>query len=338
VPEIQPSGVKCINCNDYPFMNTLSPIVLFAYNRPFYTEQCLKSLSKNKLADQSILYVYCDGPKLDSSDEELQRIADVRAIVRAKKYCKELVVIESEKNKGLAASVVEGVTEIVNKYGRVIVLEDDLILSPFFLQYMNQALDLYEDVPQVMQISAHIFNTRYKLPETFFYNEASCWGWGTWARAWKYLNMDAQDLLEKVKKSPNYAMFDLERSFIWQLESNVRGNLNTWAIRWNTSIFLNNGLCLHPRKTLTKNIGIGNTATHTSNLDERTLQQKLLPFVKVEKIELKECEVVYEALHAYFHPSVIDTFRQFMINLRQRVFRKLSKMMSSVSIKTSNLP
>jgi len=115
----------------------LAPIVLFCYNRPWHVEQTLEALSKNELADQSILYIYCDGPKPDATEEQIAKIAEVRQVIRKKQWCKEIHIIENDKNKGLGTSIIDGVSEIIKIYKKVIVLEDDLLTSPFFLDYMN---------------------------------------------------------------------------------------------------------------------------------------------------------------------------------------------------------
>ena len=148
--------------------NYLAPIVLFVYDRPWHTNQMLDSLAANKLADQSVLYIYSDGPKENSTIEQLKRINDVRELIRERKWCKEVNIVESKKNKGLANSIVDGVTEIVNRYGKIIVLEDDLVLSKGFLKYMNDSLSFYQNNNEVMHISGYMEPVNSNLPETFF--------------------------------------------------------------------------------------------------------------------------------------------------------------------------
>ncbi len=180
----------------------LAPIVLFVYNRPWHTEQALNALMQNELAGQSVLYIYADGPKENPGDEQLKNIEEVRKVIRWQQWCKEVIIIEADNNKGLAASIVDGVTEIVNKHEKVIVLEDDIVTSVGFLKYMNEALTLYKDDERVLEVSAFMFPIQSAgLPDTFFYNANSCWGWGTWKRAWKYYNNDALDLYKKLKEN-----------------------------------------------------------------------------------------------------------------------------------------
>jgi GT2 family glycosyltransferase len=120
-------------------LQELSPIILFVYNRPSHTEQTLKDLMQNELADQSVLYIYADGPKENATEEQIKKINEVRQLIRSKTWCKEAHIKEAEKNKGLADSIIDGGTEQVNKYGKVIVLEHDLITARGFLKYMNKA-------------------------------------------------------------------------------------------------------------------------------------------------------------------------------------------------------
>ena len=170
---------------------SLAPIVLFVYNRPWHAEQTLNALMKNELADQSVLYIFADGPKDNATEDQLNKIKEVRQVIRSKRWCKEIHIIESDKNKGLANSVIDGVTKIVNKYGKIIVLEDDLVTAKGFLHFMNNALDKYEEEEKVMEVSG--FNFPLKIAHknsAHFLLFASSWGWATWKRAW--VQFDAQ--------------------------------------------------------------------------------------------------------------------------------------------------
>src|SRR5476651_318519 len=135
----------------------LAPIVLFVYNRPHHTEQALNALKLNGLASESTLYIFADGPKKGAPAETLADIKKTREVIRGKKWCKDVFIIEAEANKGLAASIINGVTDVVNKHEKVIVLEDDIITSKYFLQYMNDALSVYEDEQKVISVGAFNF-------------------------------------------------------------------------------------------------------------------------------------------------------------------------------------
>ncbi len=284
-------------------MLQLAPIVLFVYNRPWHTEQTLNALFENELADQSVLYIYADGAKENATDSQLKTIEEVRKVIRQKKWCKELHIIESKKNKGLADSIINGVTEIVNQYGKVIVLEDDIVTSKGFLKYMNEALGLYQNEDKVFHISGYMFPVKGELPETFFYRQTSCWGWATWAKQWNQLETSPQKLMEELEDHNLLKEADIDgtNQFIAQLQSNVNGTLKTWAVLWHFSAFLKEGLSLHPRKSLVKNIGLDNTGENcgiTRMFDVTPIEN-----IFVRKIKIKDYKKVYAKLKDFYHPE-----------------------------------
>ncbi len=243
-------------------MQTLAPIVLFVYNRPWHTRQTLEALAANEWADRSILYIFADGAKVDATEEQLSKITEVRQLIRSRQWCKEVHIIERQRNWGLADNIICGVTQIVNQYGRIIVLEDDIVTSPGFLRYMNEALELYANEPRVMHISGYMFPVKGQLPETFFYNANSCWGWATWARAWQHFINDPLYLYKQITRSKKAVRkFNINNSFpfLSQLEANMLGKTKTWAIRWYASFFIRGGFALHPYPSLVNNIGHDNS-------------------------------------------------------------------------------
>lgn len=249
----------------------LAPIVLFVYNRPWHAAQALAALEKNEQADQSVLYIYADGPKENASGEELQKITEVRNVIRSRQWCREVIIVESPQNKGLANSVIDAVTEVIAKHGKIIVLEDDLLTSVGFLKYMNTALDKYSYNDEVMQVSGFMFPNGLETCNTaFFLPFTTSWGWATWSRAWKQFDVNATgyDLLKTdIAMSKR---FDLDGTYPYtemmfaQMEQH---SINSWAIRWWWSVFRKEGVTLFPDSSLIKNIGFGKESTHTSSLD-----------------------------------------------------------------------
>lgn len=265
----------------------LAPIIVFAYNRPWHVEQTLTALSKNVYADESVLYIYCDGPKSDASDEQKAKIAEVRQVVRKQQWCKEVHVVEFNENKGLARSIVGGVTQIVNQYGRVIVLEDDMITSPGFLQYMNKALDLYEHDDRVMHITGFMFPMKRQLLETFFYEVPHCWSWATWKRAWQFFSDDTSELYTywstRWKQFNKWGGTSLQQ----QLEDNYRGTLRTWFVKWHATVLRMDGLTLYPGISLVKNVGFdgsGDNCGVTTKYDVENMPDS----IDVRRIPIKE--------------------------------------------------
>lgn len=248
----------------------LAPVVLFVYNRPEHTRQTLESLSQNKFAAESELIVFADGPKENAGEEELAKIEAVRAIVKEKNWCGTVRLVASAKNKGLANSVIDGVTEIVHEYGRVIVLEDDLVSAPYFLEFMNASLEQYADDERVIGVTAYIYPVRRALPETFFLRGADCWGWATWKRGWELFEKDGKKLLDEIENKKLAEDFDFGNAYPYtqMLRDQVNGLNSSWAIRWYASAYLQDKLSLYPGETLIRNIGVDGSGTHSGVSDK----------------------------------------------------------------------
>jgi hypothetical protein len=253
-----------------------APVILFAYNRPEHTRLTLQSLKKNALAEDSGLFIYADGPKADADAEQRKKIEEVRSVAREDKWCGEVTIIESDENRGLAASVIHGVTETVNKFGKVIVLEDDLVSDRFFLKFMNDALELYEKNENVIGATGYIYPVKQALPETFFLRGADCWGWATWKRGWDLLEKDGRKLLLEIEKKNYTNDFDFFGSYPYtqMLRDQIEGKNNSWAILWYASAYLQNKLTLYPGESLIQNIGVDGSGTHSGVTDQFKIQLK----------------------------------------------------------------
>src|SRR5450631_620851 len=174
-----------------------APITLFVYNRPAHTLRTVEALRKNELASESDLIIFSDAPK---KTEAAAAVREVREYIRTISGFHSVSIVERDKNWGLANSIIDGVTTVVNRYGRIIVLEDDLVTSPYFLHFMNKALDLYQDEPRVMQISGHIFPADVTAEtDAVFLPMTTSWGWATWQRAWQYFDPTAAGY-ESIKR------------------------------------------------------------------------------------------------------------------------------------------
>ena len=178
-------------------MTKYAPILLFVYNRPEHLKQTMETLQNNTLAAESELYIYSDAARKDTDEAA---VAEVRNYIHKITGFKSITLIEREKNWGLARNIIDGVTTQVNRFGRVIVMEDDLITAPYFLQFMNDALETYKDEPRVGHIQACDFTNDPSLPDTFLIKFTGSWGWATWDRAWKYFNPDGKELLRQLEE------------------------------------------------------------------------------------------------------------------------------------------
>ncbi|MGR5302993.1 glycosyltransferase [Vibrio alfacsensis] len=246
--------------------NNLAPIILFVYNRKDHTQQTIQALQKNKLAEQSDLIIYSDGPKSANAISQVQEVRDYLKTINGFKSVK---LIERDENWGLAENIIDGVSEIVNQYGKVIVMEDDIVTSPTYLLFMNQSLDLYENEKKIW----HISGWNYPLADgcntdAFFWRVMNCWGWATWNDRWQYFNKDPQKLIDKWKDEDIHRFnVDGTHDFWSQVLNNQSGKLNTWAIFWYATIFSNNGLCLNPYQSYVKNIGNDGTGENCGKVD-----------------------------------------------------------------------
>ena len=174
-----------------------APVALFVYNRPDHTRQTLEALARNRGAETTTLYVFSDGPKPNASAEERQRIAVTRQLVCSQPWVRNIILVESDANRGLADSIVAGVQRVLAEHGRVIVLEDDIVTSPGFLEFMNRGLELYADDEKVMHLSGYMYPLDLPTRGTAFLRILSCWGWATWARAWRHYEADVEAHLKR---------------------------------------------------------------------------------------------------------------------------------------------
>ncbi len=293
---------------------TLAPIVLFTYNRLWHTKQTVEALKKNELADKSELFVFSDAPKNKEAEEKVKEVRDYLKTIDG---FKKISIIERDKNYGLANNIIDGVTKIVNEYGRVIVLEDDLVSSPGFLRYMNEGLEIYADEEKVASIHGYVYPLPHpeRLPETFFIKGADCWGWATWARAWKYFEVDGKKLLEELKKRKLLREFNFNNSYPYakMLKDQIKGKNNSWAIRWYASAFLNDMLTLYPRYSLIQNIGLDNSGTHCSETD--IFEVKLVERIHLTQILVEEDRTARKQFEIYMRSKIIF----FLRNLLKRI-------------------
>jgi hypothetical protein len=263
-----------------------APILLFVYNRPEHTRRCIESLLKNSLASESNLFIYADGAK-DNTQQEA--VNEVRNYIRAIQGFKQTTLIERSENWGLARNIIDGVTTQVNRYGKVIVLEDDLVVAPYFLQFMNDALEVYKDEPKVGHIQACDFTQDSSLPSTFLIKWTGSWGWATWDRAWKYFNPNGKELLQELEERKLTRIFDFngKYGFTRMLRRQIEGKNNSWAIRWNASLFLKDILSLNVGRSLVQNEGFDGSGTNCGGggLYASHLYLQPLPVIPISPIE-----------------------------------------------------
>jgi hypothetical protein len=298
----------------------LAPVVLFAWNRPAHTRKTLESLERNYLSKESELFVFVDGPRGNFSKEQIEKINETKRIIREKQWCGMVHVAEKEKNVGLANSIIAGVTDVINKFGKVIVLEDDLFLSKNFLQYMNEALDRFEKEEKVMQISGYMHPINISLAaDCFFLPTINSWGWGTWKRVWDNFDVEANGFATLKKNKELRKRFNLSGAypFYKMLRSQVENGVDSWAIRFYLSVFMQDGLTLYPKYTLVKNIGMDGSGIHCRVESE---QNDVNDFFKIRNYPTKiEISPVAK--------KKLEIFLKKQMNAIRRVFRFIKQIL-----------
>ncbi|WP_296590721.1 sugar transferase [Methylophaga sp.] len=261
--------------------NLLAPIALFVYNRPEHTRKTVEALLQNVEAGQSDLFVFSDAPKKPS---DRKSVIAVREYIHQISGFSTLTVIERPENFGLAKSIIGGVTQLCERFGRVIVLEDDLLTSPGFLSFMNKALVRYQDDKQVWHISGWNYPIETdELADAFFWKTMNCWGWATWQDRWKFFEKKPQDLIARwTPYQINAFNLDGAYDFWYQVVRNQKGKLNTWAIFWYATIFDHAGLCLNPVRSYVVNIGHDGTGENCRKRTHFSVKQSLSQRIDVE--------------------------------------------------------
>ena len=277
------------------------PILIFAYRRPIHFSNCWRSLAENAEASRTDLHVFLDGPKNNTDSvavrETREEARRIHGFKRVHLHC-------SDVNQGLSTSIINGIGIIRSLAHSWIVLEDDIEVSPFFLKYMNEAVAIYRDVPEVASIHGYVYPTASILPETFFLKGADCWGWATWQAAWARFEPDGKKLLEQLKTRGLEKEFDLGgvTPFTEMLKSQISGRNDSWAIRWHASAFLAGLHTLYPGRSLVRNTGLDNSGTHCSSSIKFDTDLSLGP-VEVLPIPVEESAYGRKAFQEFFMSS-----------------------------------
>jgi hypothetical protein len=269
----------------------LSPIVLFVYNRPEHTRRTVESLLKNALSDKSALFIFSDGAK---NDRDEQKVKAVRDYIKAIKGFDKIEIVLREKNFGLANSVISGITEVFKQNDRVIVMEDDIIASPSFLTFMNKALVFYQEDKKIFSVSGYPYPIKisgsYKK-DIFISYRGSSWGWAIWKDRWELIDWEVIDFSTFISDKNAQKLFERGGEDLTpMLKAQMKGDIDSWAIRSAYAHFKNNAYCLYPVVTLSKNIGTDKSGTHSSSskkLDVE-LQESDKEIILDHNLELRE--------------------------------------------------
>ncbi|WP_155155178.1 glycosyltransferase [Curvivirga aplysinae] len=255
-----------------------APIASFFYNRLHRSKNLIHSLLQNPIAEQSDLHIFCDGPGSPEDENDVKKVQQFAQTIRG---FRSVSVIISEENKGLAASIINGVNEICGKFGKVIVLEDDLVVSPNFLEFMNAGLTQYQNISNVKQIAGHLFPFAInKEQQALFLPLTTSWGWATWDRAWQEFDPEASGYDRLKDDIALRRKFNLDDTypFYEMLEDQFAGRVNSWAVRWYLSVFMNDGLVLYPRENMVLHEGWDINATHAKEVRLDTAREIAIDF------------------------------------------------------------
>lgn len=299
-----------------------APVVVFAYNRPDLLKQTIEALQRNHLALETDLVVFSDGHK---GNHDLDLVKMVRFYLSTITGFKTINIIERDKNHGLSNSIIEGVSFILNKYEKIIVLEDDLVTSPYFLKFMNDYLDLYEQEEDVISVQGYVYPLKGDLPDCFFIKGADCQGWGTWKRGWALFEVDGKKLLNELKERNLQKKFNFDNTYPYtdMLKNQINGKVNSWAIRWYASAYLKDKYILYPRRTLIYNSGFGEGATNTADMDNSFFFNSEInssPF-EAKKILVKEDNQAREAFKTFFRSITPSLYKKVTIKIKN-ILRK----------------
>jgi hypothetical protein len=298
----------------------LAPIALFVYARPDHALQALEALRANDLAQQSDLFVFADGAK---SDSDIAGVLAVRKLIRSIDGFKSVVIIERERNLGLSKSVVSGVAQLCDEFGRVIAIEDDVITAPDFLKFMNRGLQQYANEPKALSICA--FNPPIVIPRDYSYDSFwsyrfACWGWATWKDRWDKADWSVQDYPEFRSNLQKQKQFNLGGDDLsWLLTLHMEGKIDSWDTVWAYTHCKHGGLALIPVASKAYNIGLDGSGTHCKRAP---FEQNILEPGDASEYRFPNSVIVdpyfVAEIRRFHHPSMARRFVRFVKRLGPR--------------------
>ncbi len=239
-------------------MKAIIPVALFAYARPDHLRRTLEVLRANEVP---LIYAFSDGPSLQDKEPA---VAEVRKILREIDWC-EVILCERDLNLGLGRSILTGVSSVLSHHDAVIVFEDDLVCVPGTYRYLSAALHYYRDEPAVMSVTGWTHPSVTPddvIDQPYFDGRAECWVWGTWARAWRGMNRDAETLMQEcTAQGIDVYRYGADLPAMAEMELRI----NIWAVRFLYLHILHGGLCLRPPYSMVEHIGFDAQATNASD-------------------------------------------------------------------------
>lgn len=296
-----------------------APIALFVYKRLEHTQQAIQALQNNDLAKNSPLIIYSDYAR---SAFEVDQVLAVREFCKSVSGFKSVEIIERSHNFGLAASIIAGVTEVLSKYDQIIVIEDDLVVAPYFLKFMNDGLRKYEGDERVISIHGYVYPTKNMPLKIFFLRGADCWGWATWSRGWKLFNQNGSALIDELTSRKLLSEFDFNGAYPFSkmLKNQIRGRNDSWAIRWHASAFLANKLTLYPSRSLIQNMGFDGKGSHCSPTKMFDVDLSCDP-VEITDIPVVSSSLAFEEFKQFYKISRRSYCNRLLAKIKMMIIR-----------------
>jgi hypothetical protein len=294
-----------------------APIILFAYARLSHLKRTVDALLNNKESCRSDLIIYSDAPK---SIDKHYSVCAVREFISKINGFRSVSIRHQTENLGLSRSVISGVSEVLSQYDRAVVVEDDIVTSPYFLEYMNEYLSLFAENDRVISIHGYVYPISQIMPEAFFLRGADCWGWATWRRGWNIFNPDGKSLMLQLKSRNLLSEFDFNGSYKYSrmLRSQIDGKIDSWAIRWYASAFLADKLTLYPGCSLVDNIGNDNTGVHCGSYKNYDLRMSQIP-IKIKNLLVEDSQVGRQAFERFFRDNQVSLFDKIVSRARRMI-------------------
>jgi len=274
-------------------------IAVFCYNREESIKNCIKSLKNNKEINEFDLIIYSDGSK---GNLDKIKVFKVREYIKTIEGFKSVTTKYRENNLGLSESLITGISELFKSYDSVIVIEDDLILSKYFLKFMKESLYKYEKCMKVMCISGYTYPSFFSISQNFFLKGAECWGWATWRRSWNMFERDAIILNQRLVARNKQVEFNNSRNGgnLPLLNKEALANkIGSWAIRWHASVYLADGLTFFPQISVVKNLGFDENGTNCRGMNIYDVELADKP-IKIKDIEIEQSKFICISIRYYF--------------------------------------
>lgn len=297
-----------------------APIVLFVYDRLWHLRQTVDSLKKNSLAKESELIIFSDAPRDKKSEAKVMAVRDYLETINE---FKKVTIHNRKDNFSPSKNIIEGVTEVINDYGKIIVLEDDLCVSQYFLNFMNEALLFYENEQKVISICGYMYPVQIKDCETLFLRIPDCWGWATWKRGWNLFESNAEKLFQGLNAKKLIGKFDLNGGYAYSklLKKQFGKKIFSWAICWYATSLLNEKISLYPFKSLVQNIGFDNSGTncgYNAGFAVDIFQER----INIFNIPLKEDQNAIRRISMFLRIEKLKKIKYFISKLLFSRFRK----------------